>query len=116
MPPPLFRCSFLSRPAGYEEGFRDVEELLAKRGIMVSYETNRQWGREFGPDCAPKLKRRHGRFADERIVNWGSASLAGIADVPRTPIIKRIGSPGDYLFLWVGGICVRGAVGVKKGR
>ena len=30
--------------------FRDVEELLAKRGIIVSYERIRQWCRKFGPE------------------------------------------------------------------
>jgi putative transposase len=44
--------------------FRDVEELLAKRGIIVSYETVRQWCRKFGPDYARKLKRRQGRLGD----------------------------------------------------
>ncbi len=29
--------------------FRDVEDLLAERGIMVTYETVRQWCRKFGP-------------------------------------------------------------------
>ncbi len=28
--------------------FRDVEELLAERGVIVSYETIRQWTRKFG--------------------------------------------------------------------
>jgi transposase-like protein len=28
---------------------RDVEELLAKRGLDVSYETIRRWVRKFGP-------------------------------------------------------------------
>ena len=31
---------------------RDVEELLAKRGIAVTYETIRQWCRKFGPEYA----------------------------------------------------------------
>ena len=44
--------------------FRDVEELLAKRGISVSYETVRQWCRKFGPEYARKLKRRQGRLGD----------------------------------------------------
>ena len=30
--------------------FRDVEDLLAERGIIVSYETIRQWCGKFGPD------------------------------------------------------------------
>ena len=29
--------------------FRDVEDLLAERGIIVSYETIRQWCEKFGP-------------------------------------------------------------------
>ena len=44
--------------------FRDVEELLAKRGVIVSYETIRQWCRKFGPEYARKLKRRQGRLGD----------------------------------------------------
>jgi putative transposase len=44
--------------------FRDVEELLAKRGIIVSYETIRQWCRKFGPEYARKLKRRQGRLGN----------------------------------------------------
>jgi transposase-like protein len=30
-------------------GYWDVEEMLARRGIVVSYETIRRWCREFGP-------------------------------------------------------------------
>ena len=38
--------------------FRDVEELLAQRGIEVSYETIRCWTIKFGPLFARELKRR----------------------------------------------------------
>lgn len=38
--------------------FRDVEELLAERGIDVSYETIRRWSIKFGPQIARRLKRR----------------------------------------------------------
>ena len=31
---------------------RDVEELLAERGIEVTHETIRQWGIQFGPAVA----------------------------------------------------------------
>ena len=44
--------------------FRDVEDLLAERGIIVSYETVRQWCGKFGPDHARKLERRQGRLGD----------------------------------------------------
>ena len=44
--------------------FRDVEELLAKSGIIVSYETIRRWCRKFGPQYARMLRRRRGRLGD----------------------------------------------------
>ncbi|MEC4680662.1 MAG: IS6 family transposase [Nitrospirota bacterium] len=44
--------------------FREVEELLAERGLIVTYETVRQWCRKFGPAYARKLKKRQGRLGD----------------------------------------------------
>ena len=44
--------------------FRDVEDLLAEREIVVFYETIRQWCRKFGPEYARRLKRRQGRLGD----------------------------------------------------
>ncbi len=44
--------------------FPDVEDLLAERGITVSYEAIRQWGRTVGPQYAWRLKRRYGRLGD----------------------------------------------------
>jgi putative transposase len=44
--------------------FRDVEDLLAERGITVSYEAIRRWCQKFGPDYVRKLKRRQGRLGD----------------------------------------------------
>ena len=38
--------------------FRDVEDLLAERGIAVSYETVRSWTIKFGPQIARRLRRR----------------------------------------------------------
>jgi putative transposase len=37
---------------------RLVEELLLERGIVVSYETIRRWGKKFGPDYARRLRRK----------------------------------------------------------
>ena len=44
--------------------FRDVEDLLAERGIIVSYESIRQWCEKFGSGYVRKLKRREGRLGD----------------------------------------------------
>ena len=41
--------------------YRDVEELLAQRGIAVSYETIRRWCHKFGQSYANQLKRRFAR-------------------------------------------------------
>ena len=38
--------------------FRDVEDLLAERGIAVSYETVRRWINHFGPKVAAGLRKR----------------------------------------------------------
>ena len=38
--------------------FRDVEDLLAERGIAVSYETVRRWVNHFGPVIAAHLRKR----------------------------------------------------------
>jgi putative transposase len=38
--------------------FRDVEDLLAERGITVSYETIRRWVNHFGPIVAADLRKR----------------------------------------------------------
>jgi putative transposase len=44
--------------------FRDTEDLLAQRGITVSYEAIRQWCRTFGSAYARRLQRRQGRLGD----------------------------------------------------
>jgi putative transposase len=38
--------------------FRDVEDLLAERGILVSYESVRRWVNQFGPMIAADLRKR----------------------------------------------------------
>ena len=38
--------------------FRDVEDLLAERGSMVSYQTVRRWVNYFGPIVAADLRKR----------------------------------------------------------
>ena len=43
---------------------RDVEEVLAERGVRVSYEAVRLWCRTFGPAFAAGLRRRRARSRD----------------------------------------------------
>ncbi len=44
--------------------FRDVEDLLAERGVTVTYEAIRQWCRTFGLHYARRLRRHRGRMGD----------------------------------------------------
>jgi putative transposase len=45
-------------------GFRDIEDILANRGIIVSYETVRQWSKKFTPAFARTLKKKQGVYGD----------------------------------------------------
>jgi len=44
--------------------FRDVEEMLAMRGVVLSYETVREWCLKFGQTYANDLRRRSPRPGD----------------------------------------------------
>ena len=43
---------------------RDVEDLLAERGITVSYELIRLWCNKFGSKYARRLMKRHQEYGD----------------------------------------------------
>src|SRR5215218_9484842 len=43
---------------------RDVELILAERGVVVSHESTRRWGLRFGADFAAKLRKRRPRPGD----------------------------------------------------
>ena len=45
--------------------YRDVEELLLARGIVVSYETLRQWSNKFGVKYANRIKKRNAKRGDK---------------------------------------------------
>jgi putative transposase len=44
---------------------RDVELLLAERGVVVSYETIRRWCKKFGQSFVNRLRRRRPRRGDK---------------------------------------------------
>ena len=49
----------------FQLSLRRVEEMLAARGISVTYETIRQWGLKFGREFANRLRRRAPRRGDK---------------------------------------------------
>jgi len=44
--------------------YRDIEDLLAERGITVSRESIRLWCIKFGAIYSRRLKRKHGGYGD----------------------------------------------------
>jgi len=77
--------------------FREVEELLAERGITVTYETVRQWCQKFGPDYARKLKKRQGRLGDTWHIDEVFVSIQG----QRHYLWRAVDQDGDCLDILV---------------
>ena len=90
--------------------YRDVEELLAERGLGVSYETVRRWVLKFGPGFARRLRRSRPRPSDRwhldemvvriagmRMYLWRAVDHEGeVLDMPvQRRRDKRAGTPAD---------------------
>ena len=73
--------------------FRDVEDLLAQRGITVTYETARQWCQRFGPVYARRLRCRRGRMGD----TWHLDELFVTLQGRRQYLWRAIDEDGDVL-------------------
>jgi putative transposase len=57
--------------------YRDVEELLAERGLDLSYETMRRWVLKFGPVIARQLRRRRPRPSERWHLDEMAVRIAG---------------------------------------
>ena len=57
--------------------YRDVEELLAARGLDISYETVRRWVLKFGPLLACRLRQRRPRPSDRWRLDEMVVRIAG---------------------------------------
>jgi putative transposase len=64
--------------------YRVVEDLLAERGLDISYETVRSWVLKFGPAIAQRLRRRRPRPSNR----WHLDEM-----------VVRIA--GERMYLWV---------------
>src|SRR5258706_1238203 len=62
-PPPVIQHSIWLY-LRFTLSYRDVEELLAERGLEVSYETVRRWVLKFGSRIARRLRRSRPRPTD----------------------------------------------------
>jgi transposase-like protein len=77
--------------------YRDVEELLAERGLEVSYETVRRWVFKFGPRFARNLRRLRPRPADTWHLDEMVVSIQG----RRMYLWRAVDSEGEILDLLV---------------
>src|SRR5436190_18196317 len=80
--------------------YRDVEELLAERGLDISYETVRRWVLKFGPLIARRLRRGRPRpsaqwHLDEMVVRIAGKRMSVARGRPRrrAPRHARSASP-----------------------
>ena len=69
--------------------YRDVEELLAERGLDVSYETVRRWVLKFGPAIARRLRRRRPRPSDRWHLDEMVVRIAGSGCICGVPSIMK---------------------------
>jgi len=77
--------------------FRDVEDLLAQRGITVSYEAIRLWRLKFGPEYARALKRRRGRLGD----TWHLDEVFVTIQGQRQYLWRAVDQDGDVIDILV---------------
>ena len=72
---------------------RDIEDLLAQRGVIVSYESIRLWRIKYGQIYARRLKRRHQGYCVER------SGLMGAYANDVTLDFSRPGKPTNNAFI-----------------
>ena len=77
--------------------YRDVEDMLAERGIDVSYETVRRWALKFGLDYARKLRRLRPR-SDGR---WHLDEVFVSINGKRMYLWRAVDSEGEVLDILV---------------
>ena len=77
--------------------FREVEELLAERGVIVTYETIRQWCLKFGLDYARHLKKRQGRLGDKWHIDEVFVTIQG----QRHYLYRAVDQDGDVIDILV---------------
>src|SRR5205823_9187764 len=77
--------------------YRDVEELLAERGLDLSYETIRRWVLKFGPLLARRLRPRRPRPGDRWHLDEMVVRIAG----KRVYLWRAVDHEGEVLDMLV---------------
>src|SRR6516165_5191496 len=77
--------------------YRDVEELLAERGLDISYETVRRWVLKFGPAIARRLRQRRPRPSDR----WHLDEMVVLIAGQRMYLWRAVDDEGEVLDMLV---------------
>ena len=76
---------------------RDIEDLLAERNVIVSYESIRQWCATFGLDYARRVRKRRGAGGDCWFLDEMTVSIQG----KRKYLWRAVDQDGDVLDILV---------------
>ncbi len=77
--------------------YRDIEDLLAERGIEVSYESIRLWCIKVGPLYSKRLKRKHQGFGDTFFIDEVFVNING----RRYYLWRAVDQDGDVVDVYV---------------
>ena len=77
--------------------FRELEDLLAERGVTVSYESIRCWCLKFGPNYASSIRRKQGRLGDTWYVDELFVKIQG----QQLYLWRAVDQDGDVLDILV---------------
>src|SRR5262244_2114587 len=77
--------------------YRDVEDLLAERGVEIAYETVRRWVMKFGPVITRRLRRRRPQPSDRWHLDEMVVRIAG----KRTYLWRPVDDEGEVLDMLV---------------
>lgn len=95
--PPLSRRDHRSCGVAYYRfplSFRDVEDLISERGIVVSFQTVSEWAAKFGMKFAYQLRQRsRGHFADKWQIDEMVVTIKG----KRYWLWRAVDANGDVL-------------------
>jgi putative transposase len=82
--------------ARFRLSYRDVEELLAERGLDISYETIKRWVLKFGPLFARELCRRRSSPTSQ----WHLDEMAVMISAKQFWLWRAVDSEGEVLDLF----------------
>ncbi len=91
--PPVITRQTVWLYARFTLSYRDIEEMLAERGVDVSYETVRRWFLKFGPGIAANLRRLRPSPSD----HWHLDEIAVKINGKRHWLWRAVDNEGEVL-------------------